>query len=267
MSESVAETVIDLQHVNVMRGAVRVLHDINLHIAAGESLAILGPNGCGKSTLLKTLTCELYPLAEPQMRVSLFGRPRWDVTELRRRMGMVSSDPPPRDAQGVPCLEIVLSGFFSAARLWPHLNVTDDMRTLAWRAMADAGVQRLADRPLQTLSSGQQKRVMIARALAASGNGDRRMLLLDEPSNTLDLAAQRELRITLQRLAEQGTGVILITHHVEDLVPAMGRVLLMQDGQIIADGATQHLVTQERLSALFETPLTVSQQGGHYIAR
>ncbi len=267
MSQGASEPVVQLQHVNVMRGTTRVLHDVSLRIAAGESLAILGPNGCGKSTLLKTLTCELYPLAEPQMRVNLFGRARWDVTELRRRMGVVSSEPPARDALSVPAMDIVLSGFFSAARLWPHLTVTQAMHTLAQQAMADAGVNDLSDRPLHTLSSGQAKRVMIARALAASGDGERRMLLLDEPSNTLDLAAQRELRTTLQRLAKQGTGVVLITHHVEDLVPAMKRALLMREGRIAADGATADMVTQERLSHLFRTPLSVSRQDGFYTAR
>ncbi len=110
--------------------------------------------------------------------------------------------------------------------------------------MVNAGVEGLAGRPLQALSSGQQKRVMLARALAASGDGSQRVLLLDEPSNTLDLPAQREMRATLQRLAEQGTGVVLITHHVEDLVPAIGRVLLMRDGRIAGDGPTEQMVTR-----------------------
>ncbi len=257
----------DLRRVNVVRGDAHVLHDVSLQVAAGESVAIVGPNGCGKSTLLKTLTCELYPLAEPGMKVKLFGRARWDVTLLRRMMGVVSSDAPVRDALDVPAREIVLSGFFSAARLWPNLQVTDEMRERAQQAMVDAGVEALAERPLRTLSSGQQKRLMIARALAASGNGAQRMLLLDEPSNTLDLPAQRELRRTLQELAEQGTGIVLITHHVEDIVPAIRRVLLMREGRIVGDGAAAEMLTGERLSALFGVPLAVSNSDGCYTAR
>lgn len=258
---------LELQHVNVVRGEARVLHDVSLRIAAGECVAILGPNGCGKSTLMKVLTCELYPLAEPAMRVCLFGRERWDVTELRRRMGVVSSEPPVRDAFCVPVREIVVSGFFSAARLWPNLQMTAEMRERAEQAMEDAGVAELAARPLCELSSGQQKRVMIARALAASGDGRRQMLLLDEPGNALDLRAQRELREILQRLAEQGTAVLLITHHVEDIVPAIGRALLMRNGRIVGDGQTAEMLTSERVSALFGVPICVSNAEGLYTAR
>ncbi len=261
------EAFVDLRHVTVMRGAMAVLHDVSLTIARGESVAILGPNGCGKSTLLKTLTCELYPVARPDTAVSLFGRARWDVTVLRRMMGVVSSDAPVADALGVPVAEIVLSGFFSAVRLWPHLAPTNDMRERARQAMVNVGVDGLAGRPLQALSSGQQKRVMLARALAASGDGSQRVLLLDEPSNTLDLSAQREIRATVQRLAEQGTGIVLITHHVEDIVPAVGRVLLMRDGRIAGDGPTEQMVTTERLSALFGAPVAVAYEDGQYTAR
>ncbi len=256
---------IELQHVNVCRGTETVLHDVSLSVAAGESVAILGPNGCGKSTLLKTLTCELYPLAEPQMRVELFGRARWDVTQLRRMMGVVNSEPPCRDALSVPGFEVVLTGFFSAARLWPNLTVTDEMRARAEVAMRDAGVEHLRDRPLRAMSSGQQKRVMMARALAASGmDGGQRVLLLDEPANTLDLVAQRDLRATMQRLAEQGTAVLLVTHHVEDIVPAMRRTVMLREGCVVADGPTETVLTSQALSDLFGAAVQLSTSGETY---
>ncbi len=258
---------VDLRHVTVMRGAQPVLHDITLHIPAGESVAIVGPNGCGKSTLLRTLTCELYPLAQSQTSVTLFGRARWDVTELRRAMGVVTSDAPAADALDVPGLDIVLSGFFSAARLWPHLAVTPAMLERAKQAMADVGVTSLGERPLRAMSSGQQKRLMLARALACSGQGTQRVLLLDEPSTMLDIAAQRDLRRTVQRLAEQGTGILLVMHHIEDLVPAIRRVLLMQHGRIVADGLTADLLTTGSMIALFETDVEVTRRDGMFYAR
>ena len=246
-----------------------VLQDMNLQIAAGESVVILGPNGCGKSTLIKTLTCELYPVLQPGMRLRLFGRERWDVAELRRRMGLVTADAPMRDSLQTSGLEVVLSGFFSAARLWPHLHVTPRMREQAWQAMHDLLIEHLADRPLQAMSAGQQKRTLIARALVASGDGGgKRVLLLDEPSNALDLAAQKELRATLRLLAQQGTGIILVTHRVEDIVPEVRRVLLMQEGSIAADGPTANLLTSERLSQIFASPIHVEQRDdGSYTAR
>ncbi len=259
---------IDLQHVTVCRGEDPVLHDLSFRVQPGESVAILGPNGCGKSTLLKTLTCELYPLAQPHTRVELFGRARWDVTQLRRMMGVVSSDPPCRDALCVSGFDVVLTGFFSSARLWPHLVVKDSMRQRAAQAMHDIGVEHLRNRPLHAMSSGQQKRIMIARALAASGiESEQRVLLLDEPANTLDVVAQRELRTTMQRLSEQGTAVLLVTHHVEDIVPAIARTIFLKQGHITADGLTDTLLTSDLLSDLFDASVDLSLHHGVYHAR
>ena len=244
-----------------------MLHNISLAVPPGESVAILGPNGCGKSTLLKVLTCELYPLAQAGMQVNIFGRSRWDVQQLRRRMGVVSSEPPCRDALAVSGFEAVLTGFFSSARLWPHLVVDDRMRARAEQAMADAGVLALRDRPLATMSSGQQKRIMIARALAASGTEEQRVLVLDEPANTLDMVAQRELRLTVQRLAEQGTAVLLVTHHVEDIVPAIDRTIFLKEGRIAGDGRTADLLTSATLSGLFGSRIDLVREHGVYYAR
>ncbi len=267
MSEAAADSFVSLQHVSVMRGETVVLHDVSLDIARGECIAILGPNGCGKSTLIKTLTCELYPLATPESHVRIFGRERWDVQRLRRMLGLVTSEPIPRDALSVTGMEAVLTGFFSSARIWPHLHVTGEMRERAAQAMQSAGVQHLAAQTLGTLSAGQQKRILIARALVGSGDGPgRRVLLMDEPSNALDLAAQRELRSTMRRLAQQGTGLILVTHHVEDIVPEIGRVILMKQGRVADDLAKAEALTSERLSALFSTSVTVTERDGYYTA-
>ncbi len=256
-----------LEHVSIMRGETLVLRDVSLNIDAGECVAILGPNGCGKSTLIKTLTCELYPLAKPETRVELFGRNRWDVTQLRRMLGLVSSEPPVRDALGISGLEAVLTGFFSSARIWPNLTVEPWMRERAEQAISEVGAQQVAEQPIGTMSAGQQKRVLIARALVASGlNGFQRVLLMDEPSNALDLAAQRELRHTMQRLALQGTGLILVTHHVEDIVPAVDRVIMMQNGRVVSDGLKTDALTDSRLSELFHAKVTVRKRDGYYMA-
>ena len=258
---------IDLERVSVMRGDVAVLHDVTLSIRAGECVAVLGPNGCGKSTLVQTLTRELYPLVTPEMRVRIFDRERWDVTELRRRLGIVPSAPPPRDALGVPALDVVVAGFFSAARLWPNLRPTETMREEAYATMQRLGVAALADRELGAVSAGQQKRVMIARALCSSGDeSGQRVLVLDEPSNALDLRAQHELRETLHGLAGEGVGMVLVTHHTHDITPAFKRVLLMQAGRIVADGKPAQLLTSEALSGLYGLPIQMQQRGGLYFA-
>ena len=177
------------EHVNVARGASVVLHDVSLRIEAGEHLAILGPNGCGKSTLLKAMTCELYPLAKPETRVRLMGRERWDLTQLKRLMGVVSAELPGRQTLACSGFDAVLTGFFSSSTLWPNLTVTAEMRERASELLALVGAERLRDKLVGEMSAGQQRRVMIARALAGTwrpDGGGVQMLLLDEPSNALD---------------------------------------------------------------------------------
>jgi iron complex transport system ATP-binding protein len=253
-----------MEHVSVARGEATVLHDIHLHIRRGEHIAILGPNGCGKSTLIKTMTCELYPLVKPGMHVEVFGKGRWDVTELRRRLGVVTCETPSESARKTNAFDAVLTGFFSSATLWPNLTVTEEMRVIAAEALEHVGVTYLANRLLGELSAGQQKRVLIARAMVGSGAiASERVLLLDEPSNALDLAAQSELRETMRAVAQQGTGLILVTHHIADIVPEIDRVIFMRDGRIVDDGARLDMLTEAKLSALFGTAVNLSTRDGY----
>jgi iron complex transport system ATP-binding protein len=253
---------VELEHVSVARGAAVVLRDLNLRIAAGESLAILGPNGCGKSTLLKTMTCECYPLASEQTRVRILGRERWDLTELKRRMGVVSAELPGRQTLTTSGFDAVLTGFFSSSTLWPNLTVTDAMRERAEEVLELVGGSGLRQKLVGEMSAGQQRRVMIGRALAGGGE----MLLLDEPSNALDLGAQHDLRVMLRELAQRGVAIVLITHHIGDILPEMERIVLMREGRIVADGAKRELLTVERLCGLFGREIEVSEREGWWSA-
>lgn len=253
-----AGPVIELERVSVARGERVVLHEVSLRVEAGEHLVILGPNGCGKSTLLKTLTCELYPVPIEGTRVSLFGRARWDVTELRRKMGVVGAELPGEATRGITGLEAVLTGFFSASKIWPNLTVTAAMRARAEEIMGLVKAEDLREVLVGEMSAGQQRRVMIGRALAGSGE----MLLLDEPSNALDLTAQGDLRETLRGLARAGTAILMITHHVSDVLPEMGRVVMMRGGRIVADGGRGELLTAERLSGLFGREIRTAERDG-----
>ncbi len=253
---------LDLQHVNVMRGDRAVLHDVNLQVAAGEQIALLGPNGCGKSTLLKTMTCELYPLASAETHVRIFGRERWDLTELKKRLGVVQNEIPGKPLLKITGKEAVLTGFFSSSTLWPNLTVTPEMEARADAVMQQIDAVKLRDHVFGEMSAGQQRRVLIGRALFASSG----CLLLDEPSNALDLSAQRDLRELLVALAEQGTTILMITHHIADIIPAMRRVLLMKDGRIVADGPREELLVAPVLSDLFKTEVRLTEHGGFYHA-
>jgi iron complex transport system ATP-binding protein len=251
-----------LAHVNVARGDNVVLHDINLSVNTGEHIAILGPNGCGKSTLIKTITCECYPIVMPETKVSIFGRDRWDLTELKKRLGVVSTELPGRPTLQTTGRDAVLTGFFSSSTLWPNLTVTPAMQVRADEVLALVDAVDLANKPVGEMSAGQQRRIMIGRALVASSQ----MLLLDEPSNALDLAAQVDLRDLLQKLARQGTGILLITHHIADILPEIDRILLMKEGRIIAEGPKSSLLTAEALSNLFKTEVHMTRRGDFYHA-
>jgi iron complex transport system ATP-binding protein len=250
---------LDLHHVNVARGDRLVLHDVNLTIRAGEHVAILGPNGCGKSTLILTMTCQIYPIVKPDMRVRIFGRERWDLTELRKHFGVVTAglrgELPEARTAVTTGLDLVLAGFFSASVLWPNLHITGEMRERAVEALKRMDALRLRSRLLGEMSAGEKRRVLIARALVHRP----RQLLLDEPSNALDLAAQRELRETMRNLAAEGTGLVLVTHNLGDILPEIKRVILMRAGRIVADGPREELLTEPRLSELFSAPVHIGR--------
>jgi iron complex transport system ATP-binding protein len=249
-----------MQQVSVARGEAIVLHNINLTITSGEHVAILGPNGCGKSTLIKTITCECYPIFTPEMQCRLLGRERWDVSQLRSHLGVVSADLPGERTPVSKGRDVVVAGFFSASTIWPNLHITEEMRASAHEAMALMEATHLADKLVGEMSAGEQRRIMIARALVHKPE----MLLMDEPSNALDMAAQRELRDALRVVAQQGTGIIMVTHHLADILPEINRVIMMQSGRIVADGPRQQLITVARLRELFGVEVALTERDGYW---
>ena len=254
------EHFLELAQVNVARGDRVVLHDINLSIRTGEHVAILGPNGCGKSTLILTMTCQIYPMPLEGMQVRIFGRERWDLTQLRRHFGVVGAglmgtELPGERTAVTTGLDAVIAGFFSASTLWPNLHVTGEMRERAVEALERIEAGHLATQLVGEMSAGEKRRILIARALVHRP----RQLLLDEPSNALDLAAQRDLRETLRRLAQEGTGLVLVTHHLGDILPEIERVILMRGGRIVGDGSRAEMLTAPKLSGLFNTPVRIGR--------
>jgi iron complex transport system ATP-binding protein len=251
---------IEFQRISVMRGNTVALDDVSLKIGVGEHVAILGPNGCGKSTLIKAITRECYPLVREGSSVRILGEENWNVFELRELLGIVSNDLMTSCTRSVSGRDIVLSGFFSSIGIWPHQEVTSGMRERAERALARLEILHLADRFTDEMSSGEARRVLLARALVH----DPRALILDEPSVALDLGAQHELRGILRKLAQSGIGIVMVTHHLSDLIPEIERVLLMKRGKIIADGPVREVLMESALSDLFGHPLQLSERDGYY---
>jgi iron complex transport system ATP-binding protein len=256
---------LSMRNVDIARGQKVVLQDVNLTIATGEHIAILGPNGCGKSTLIKAMTCECYPIVRSGMEMKVYGRDRWEVQELRKHLGVVATELPGERTSVTRGLDAVVSGFFSSSTLWPNLEVTEPMRTSAMEALGLLGAAYLRDRFVGEMSAGEKRRVMIARALVHRPE----MLLLDEPSNALDLAAQRELREILRAVAvgsenRRGTGIVMVTHHLADILPEIDRVVMMKGGRIFADGPKMELLEAGKLEELFGVELELTERHGYW---
>jgi iron complex transport system ATP-binding protein len=234
----------ELENVTVYRGDVRALDHLSLTLHAGEHVAILGPNGCGKSTLIKTLTRECYPATgNGPFGVRVMGLERWDVAALRATLGIVTNDLVAECTRGmssdfadghtrVTGRDTVLSGFFSSIGIWAHHQVTPFMKQAAHAILAQLELTHLADRPLNQLSSGEAKRLVIGRALVHAPTA----LVLDELANSLDVRAASQLRDTTRVIAQSGTTVIMVTHHLPEIVPEVTRIVLLKHGRVFDDG-------------------------------
>ena len=201
------------------------------------------------------------------------GVDRWDVTSLRSMLGIVTNDLVAECTRGmssdfaenltrVTGRGTVLSGYFSSIGVWAHHHVTPEMRRHADEILQRLEIAHLADRTLNELSSGEAKRLVIGRALVHAPAA----LVLDELANSLDLRAAAQLRETTRAIAHGGTTVIMVTHHLPEIIPEVTRVILLQHGHVVDDGPKERILTSERLSHLFETPIHVGQRDGYFHA-
>jgi iron complex transport system ATP-binding protein len=263
--------VLELANATVVKGEYPVLDGLTLSIQSDEHTAILGPNGAGKSELVRLLTLEDRPLATPgdTPAIRVFGEESWDIFELRAQLGIVSSDLHHRFVFGnnegrVVAEAAVLSGFFATQGILRYGVVTPDMRTKAAEALGRMGVAHLMNRRLDEMSSGEARRVLLARAMVTSP----KVLILDEPTTGLDLVARHTFMERVRNVARAGTTIILITHHIEEIVPEIGRVVLLRRGKILVDGPKAQVLRDEHMSALFDAPIAVeADAAGYYYAR
>jgi iron complex transport system ATP-binding protein len=192
--------------------------------------------------------------------MAILGRERWNVFELRNLLGIVSPDLLAQCSTDATGRDVVLSGFFSSTRIFPHHQPEANWIARAEAVMARLGIAHLARRAVAEMSSGEAKRTLIARALVHRPQA----LLFDEPSNTLDLAAQLQLRDTMRDLAQSGVAILLVTHHVEEIIPEIERVVLLQTGRILDDGAKEIMLTSENISRLFGIRVQLGRADGYF---
>lgn len=260
---------LELTNATCIKGETRAVDGLSLTIHEGEHTAILGPNGAGKTTLLNLLTFDDRPLApvDTPPSVKVFGRDNWPVFELRAQIGIVSGNLHGRFVAGhssgpITGEEAVVSGFFATQGMLMYVEVTHAMRVAAREALARVGASHLGAKTLDAMSTGEARRVLIARALVRRP----RALVLDEPTTGLDVVARHRFLETVRSVARDGTTIILITHHVEEVIPEIGHVVLLDRGRVTAEGPTGEMLTSARLSALFGAPVTVTQANGYYLA-
>ena len=255
---------IDIHNATIWRGSTRVFEKLDLQIAQHERVAILGPNGSGKTTLLKTISRELYPVAGRDSWVKILGRDHWNVWDLRKHIGIVSHDLHQRYRPSTTALEVVVSGFHSSIGVRGILasRISERQINSATDTLRELGIEALRDTPLKSMSTGQQRRCLLGRALVHQPE----TLILDEPTAGLDFAAAFDYLDRIRRLARTGHTILLVTHRLNEIPPEVDRMVALKDGCVVADGPKDSILTNELLSSLYDTQIRVAQVNGYFVA-
>ena len=255
---------VEIRGATIWRGSTLVFENLDLEIRQHERVAIVGPNGSGKTTLLKALNRELYPVVDPEATFRILGRERWNVWELRKHVGIVSQDLQQRYTPTTTALEVVVSGFHSSIGVHGILanRVTDTQVDAARATLADVGIGELAATPLRSMSTGQQRRCILARALVHRP----RTLILDEPTAGLDFAASFDYLERIGRLSAAGHSIVIVTHHLNEIPPEVDRIILLQEGRIVADGDKRDVLTEEHLTSAYGVSVRVREIEGYFFA-
>lgn len=255
---------IDIHNATIYRGNTRVFDNFDLTIEQHEQIAILGPNGSGKTTLLKVVNREIYPVLQDDSWVRILGRSTWNVWELRSHIGVVSHDLQARYRDTTSGLDVVLSGYFSSVGIHGILagRINDAQKIRARQVMHELGVESLADTPLRNMSTGQQRRCLLGRALVH----DPDTLILDEPTAGLDLTASFDYLARIRDLVGKGKNIVVVTHLLNEIAPDIKRIVLLREGAIVADGPKEEVLTEENLLMTYGTPIKLARVDGYYLA-
>ncbi|MBE6525030.1 MAG: ATP-binding cassette domain-containing protein [Thermoplasmata archaeon] len=257
-----SENALEMKSVSVVRNGKYILKDIDLTIANGENVVILGPNGSGKTTLIKLFSGEIRPYydGEGKSFMSIFGETKWNVFELRNKLGIVSMDLQNRFNNDVLVSDVILSGYFGSMDVFRNHTVTQDMVRAVYNAALRMGVEDKLERTIANLSLGEMRRVLIARALVSEPS----MLILDEPMTGLDIVMKDAFRKMFDILTASGVNIIMITHELEDIPESVDRIIMLKDGEKIVDGKKTDVLTSENISNLFDADITVTKTDNSY---
>ncbi|MBT2523521.1 ABC transporter ATP-binding protein [Arthrobacter sp. ISL-28] len=254
--------VLEMAAVSVVRGAKTLLSKVDWQVKEGERWVILGPNGAGKTTLLQIAAARLHPTSGMAgILEEILGSV--DVFELRPRIGLSSAALANQIPEHEKVLNVVVTAAYGVTGRWREGYERDDERR-AFALLNEWGMGPLLNRPFASLSEGERKRVQIARALMT----DPELLLLDEPAAGLDLGGREDLVHRLSELArdDDAPAIVLVTHHLEEVPPGFTHAMLMRDGEVVASGPVDEVLTSGNLSETFGLPLEVMVNAGRYTA-
>ena len=232
---------LELENVSVKRDGKYILRSITMSIGKGENVAVIGPNGSGKTTLIKLLRGDIYPYYDEEnpAKMRIFGMDRWNIFDIRSKMGVVSMDLQSRFRPDTTVFEVVCSGFFNSLDVFRDQDVTERMAVAVRDSAMMMGVEDILDRPIENLSLGEMRRVLIARAMVTGPD----LLVLDEPMTGLDIVMKSKFRAMFDILMERGVSIVMITHDLTDIPESMERIIMIRDGMLFCDGRKEDLLT------------------------
>jgi iron complex transport system ATP-binding protein len=244
------QEVISLSNVHFIRENRNILADIELQVNADEHWVILGKNGSGKTTILELINGYEFP-SRGQVRVmdQLYGQ--CDVREVRKKIGYISQSLYEKLNAADPVWEVIATGEYAFLRFYQ--DISPEVKQKALGKLEDVRLLHLADQPLGTLSQGERKKVMLARALMTSPT----ILIMDEPCSGLDLYERERLLETVNRLGKENITVLYVTHHIEEIMPMFTHVALIDEGKLVASGRKEDVLNEANLLKAFQVPVTL----------
>ena len=259
-SKNILSSWADLKNINVYIDQKKVLSNININLHYGENTVILGPNGSGKTTFLKLLNRSIYPITSYHSSFKLFNKENINIWDLRKRIGFLFKEMEQRVNNGVKLYDVISSGF-SGIFNSRYTNLLSEREKIKINNLINEwDLSNIIDNDFQSLSDGQKRRALLARALVYEPS----LLVLDEPFCNLDLKSNYILNKNINKLINQSINIIYITHNLDSILPETNRVILMKEGKIINDGSPNELINTKILSDLFNISINVIEQEGYW---
>jgi len=263
MAEKSETGAVELENVGVVRAGKVILSDINWRVNKGECWGVLGPNSAGKSTLMAVLSGYIWA---SRGKVAVLGRVfgQTDIVALRERIGLIEPSRMPPFVPSMTVRRLITTGLYSTVLIPCGQQPGKEQKEKVDRQIERFGLTDFVDTSFRTLSTGEQAKVLIARALISSPE----LVILDEPTVGLDIAARAEIVKEMDRLleSENSPTLIVVSHHLDELPGKVDKVLLLKNGRIFDKGGADKMITSEKLSAVFECPVEVIKNRGRYLS-